>query len=45
MPARAAGRDPILSRGVISQKARCVQGWTPCHPSWRAGFVGVWDHQ
>jgi nucleoside-diphosphate-sugar epimerase len=42
-PPRAAGRDPLLSRGVSSQKAR-KQGWTPRHPSWRAGFVGARDH-
>jgi nucleoside-diphosphate-sugar epimerase len=40
-PPRAAGRDPILSRGVTSEKARGEQGWTPRHPSWRAGFVGA----
>ena len=39
-PPRAAGRDPLLSRGVTSQKAR-GQGWTPAHPSWRAGFLGA----
>jgi nucleoside-diphosphate-sugar epimerase len=38
-PPRATGRDPILSRGVTSQKARRQQGWTPRHPSWRAGLV------
>jgi nucleoside-diphosphate-sugar epimerase len=38
-PPRSAGRDPILSRGVTSQKARRERGWTPRHPSWRAGFV------
>jgi nucleoside-diphosphate-sugar epimerase len=38
-PPRATGRDPLLSRGVTSQKARREQGWTPRHPSWRAGFV------
>jgi nucleoside-diphosphate-sugar epimerase len=43
-PPRAAGRDPLLSRGVTSQKARREQGWTPRHPSWRAGFVGARDH-
>jgi len=37
-PPRASGRDPLLSRGVISQKAR-EQGWKPLRPSWRAGFV------
>ena len=40
-PPRATGLDPLLSRGVTSQKARREQGWTPRHPSWRAGFVGV----
>jgi nucleoside-diphosphate-sugar epimerase len=39
-PPRAAGRDPLLSRGVTSQKAR-EQGWTPRHPTWRAGFIGA----
>jgi nucleoside-diphosphate-sugar epimerase len=42
-PPRAAGRDPLLSRGVSSQKARREQGWTPRHPSWRAGFTGTRD--
>jgi nucleoside-diphosphate-sugar epimerase len=37
-PPRAAGRDPMLSRGVSSQKAR-AQGWTPRHPTWRAGIA------
>jgi nucleoside-diphosphate-sugar epimerase len=37
-PPRAAGRDPILSRGISSRKARAA-GWTPRHPSWRGGFV------
>jgi nucleoside-diphosphate-sugar epimerase len=40
-PPSAAGRDPILSRGVTSEKARREQGWTPRHPSWRAGFVAA----
>jgi nucleoside-diphosphate-sugar epimerase len=40
-PPRAAGRTPLLSRGVSNQKARREQGWTPRHPSWRAGFVGA----
>ena len=40
-PPRAAGRDPLLSRGVSSLKARREQSWTPRHTSWRAGFVGV----
>ena len=39
-PPRTAGRDPILSRGVTSQKAH-EQGWTPRHPSWRAGIVAA----
>jgi nucleoside-diphosphate-sugar epimerase len=39
-PPRAAGRDPILSRGVTSRKAH-ERGWTPRHPSWRAGFVAA----
>jgi nucleoside-diphosphate-sugar epimerase len=39
-PPRAAGRDPLLSRGVTSRKAR-REGWTPRHPTWRAGFVGT----
>jgi nucleoside-diphosphate-sugar epimerase len=39
-PPRAAGRDPILSRGVSCQKAH-RRGWTPRHPSWRAGFVAA----
>jgi nucleoside-diphosphate-sugar epimerase len=39
-PPRATGRDPLLSRGVTSQKAR-AQGWTPRHPTWRAGFVAA----
>jgi nucleoside-diphosphate-sugar epimerase len=42
-PPRAAGRDPLLSRGVTSQKARRERGWTPRHPSWRAGFVSARD--
>jgi nucleoside-diphosphate-sugar epimerase len=37
-PARAAGREPMLSRGVSSQKAH-EHGWTPRHPSWRAGIA------
>jgi nucleoside-diphosphate-sugar epimerase len=37
-PPRVAGHDPLLSRGVTSEKAR-QQGWTPRHPTWRAGFV------
>jgi nucleoside-diphosphate-sugar epimerase len=43
-PPRAAGRDPLLSRGVTSQKAHREQGWNPRHPTWRAGFVGAGDH-
>jgi nucleoside-diphosphate-sugar epimerase len=43
-PPLAAGRDPLLSRGVTSQKARREQGWTPRHPSWRAGFVRTREH-
>ena len=43
-PPRAAGRDPLLSRGVTSQKARSEQGWTPRHASWRAGFVDRAHH-
>lgn len=39
-PPHAAGRDPILSRGISSRKAH-EQGWTPRHPSWRAGLVSV----
>jgi nucleoside-diphosphate-sugar epimerase len=42
-PPRAAGRDPLLSRGVTSQKARRERGWVPRHPSWRAGFVHARD--
>jgi nucleoside-diphosphate-sugar epimerase len=42
-PPRATGRDPLLSRGITSEKARRTQGWTPRHPSWRAGFVGTAD--
>jgi nucleoside-diphosphate-sugar epimerase len=38
-PPRAAGRDPILSRGVSSEKARRERGWAPRHRSWRAGFI------
>jgi nucleoside-diphosphate-sugar epimerase len=37
-PPQAAGRDLMLSRGVTSLKAR-EQGWTPRHPSWRAGIA------
>jgi nucleoside-diphosphate-sugar epimerase len=37
-PPPATGRDPLLSRGVTSRKAR-AQGWTPHHPTWRAGFL------
>jgi nucleoside-diphosphate-sugar epimerase len=37
-PPRETGRDPLLSRGVTSQKAR-EQGWKPLRPTWRAGFV------
>jgi len=44
-PPRAAGRDPLLSRGVSSEKARRTQRWTPRHRSWRAGFVRTRDHQ
>jgi nucleoside-diphosphate-sugar epimerase len=44
-PPRVTGRDPILSRGVSNQKARREQGWTPRHPSWRAGFVGADPHR
>jgi nucleoside-diphosphate-sugar epimerase len=40
-PPRSAGRDPLLSRGVTSQKARRQHGWSPRHPSWRAGFVAA----
>lgn len=40
-PPRSAGRDPLLSRGVTNRKARREQGWTPRHPSWRAGFVAA----
>lgn len=40
-PTRTAGRTPLLSRGVTSQKARRERGWAPRHPSWRAGFVGA----
>jgi nucleoside-diphosphate-sugar epimerase len=39
-PPRASGRDPLLSRGVSTPKAR-ARGWAPRHPSWRAGFVAV----
>jgi nucleoside-diphosphate-sugar epimerase len=39
-PPRAAGRDPVLSRGITSQKAH-TQGWSPRHPSWRGGFVAA----
>lgn len=39
-PPRAAGRDPLLSRGVTSAKAR-QHGWIPRHPRWRAGFMGT----
>lgn len=37
-PPRKAGRGPVLSRGVTSKKAH-EQGWTPRHPSWRAGIA------
>jgi nucleoside-diphosphate-sugar epimerase len=40
-PPRVAGRDPLLSRGVTSQKARREHGWTPRHPTWRAGLVAA----
>jgi nucleoside-diphosphate-sugar epimerase len=37
-PPQATGRTPVLSRGVTSQKAH-AQGWTPRHPTWRAGIA------
>jgi nucleoside-diphosphate-sugar epimerase len=37
-PPSAAGRDPLLSRGVDSRKARAL-GWSPRHPTWRTGFI------
>lgn len=33
------GIDPGISRGVSNAKARQRLGWTPLHPTWRAGFL------
>lgn len=37
-PRFAVGRDPLLSRGVDSSRARAL-GWSPRHPTWRTGFI------
>ncbi len=38
-PPRVAGKDALMSRGISNAKARLERGWTPLHPTWRAGFL------
>ena len=40
-PKQVDGKDALMSRGFSNGKARRERGWTPLHPSWRAGFLGA----
>ena len=38
-PSRVDGKDALMSRGISNAKAKRQVGWSPRHPSWRAGFL------
>jgi nucleoside-diphosphate-sugar epimerase len=38
-PSEIDGQDALMSRGISNAKAKRRVGWSPHHPSWRAGFL------
>ncbi len=38
-PPQVDGKDALMSRGISNAKAKRQVGWSPLHPSWRAGFL------
>lgn len=38
-PPQVDGKDALMSRGISNAKAKRQVGWSPRHPSWRAGFL------
>lgn len=40
-PSRVDGKDALMSRGISNAKAKRQVGWSPRHPSWRAGFLEI----
>jgi nucleoside-diphosphate-sugar epimerase len=38
-PPQVDGKDALMSRGISNVKAKRQVGWSPRHPSWRAGFL------
>jgi nucleoside-diphosphate-sugar epimerase len=38
-PPQVDGKDALMSRGLSNAKAKRQVGWSPLHPSWRAGFL------
>jgi nucleoside-diphosphate-sugar epimerase len=38
-PRQVDGKDALMSRGISNAKAKRQVGWSPRHPSWRAGFL------